>query len=113
MTPIDLSLKSGEAHHVFVALRTALEPLIDRLFDPDPEPAELPPGLRLSFHAATTVEQLHRVLGLPLPQGINSEEVGRSLGGLLADGTERIGSLRLQAGSDPEHVSVQGSGRLG
>lgn len=99
--------------HVFVALRTALEPLIDRLFDPDPEPAELPPGLRLSFHAATTVEQLHRVLGLPLPQGINSEEVGRSLGGLLADGTERIGSLRLQAGSDPEHVSVQGSGRLG
>jgi cell volume regulation protein A len=99
--------------HVFVALRTALEPLIDRLFDPDPEPAVLPAGLRLSFHAATTVEQLHRFLGLPLPQGINSVQVCRSLGGLLADGTERIGSLRLQAGSDPEHVTVHGSGRLG
>ena len=54
-----------------LALRTALEPLIDRLFDPDPEPAVLPPGLRLSFHAATTIEQLHRCLGLPLPQGIS------------------------------------------
>jgi cell volume regulation protein A len=95
--------------HVFVALRTALEPLIDRLFDPDPEPTALPPGLRLSFHAATTVAQMHRVLGLPLPKGISREQAARSLGALLQPGpvaAVSIGVLQLRPGADQDHVSV-------
>ncbi len=98
--------------HVFVALRTALEPLIDRLFDPDPEPSELPPGLRLSFHAATTIEQLHRCLGLPLPQGISPERAAQSLGALLQQeglaAAVSIGVLQLHPGMDQDHVSVTG-----
>ena len=98
--------------HVFVALRTPLEPLIDRLFDPDPEPAELPPGLRLSFHAATTIEQLNRCLGLPLPQGISRERATQSLGALLQQGGPAAavssGVLQLHPGADQDHVSVTG-----
>ncbi|WP_254958843.1 MULTISPECIES: potassium/proton antiporter [unclassified Cyanobium] len=98
--------------HVFVALRTALEPLIDRLFDPDPEPSELPPGLRLSFHAATTIDQLHRCLGLPLPQGISPERAAQSLGALLQQeglaAAVSIGVLQLHPGMDQDHVSVTG-----
>jgi cell volume regulation protein A len=102
------TLQPGD--HVFVALRTALEPLIDRLFDPDPEPTVLPPGLRLSFHAATTVAQLHRFLGLPLPQEISTQQASRNLGALLQQGgpaaAGSIGVLQLQAGADPDHVAV-------
>ncbi|MCT0224826.1 hypothetical protein [Synechococcus sp. CS-1328] len=81
--PVSLVASQQLRDHVFVALRTALEPLIDRLFDPDPEPAVLPPGLRLSFNVATTVEQLHR-----FPAALS------------------IGVLQLQAGADPDHVAV-------
>ena len=93
--------------HVFVAMRTQLEPLINRLFDPDPEPAVLPAGMRLSFHAAICLEQLHDCLGLRLPQGINPEQ---TLGGLLAQAAPdpglAIGLLRLQRGADQDHVVV-------
>ena len=96
--------------HVFMALRTALEPLIDRLFDPDPEPAVLPPGLRLSLPASTSLEQLHRFLGLPLPPGLEPSWPSRSLGALLAqahpDSPPVVGPLRLQPGSDSDHVDV-------
>ncbi len=98
--------------HVFVALRTALVPLIDRLFDPDPDPdsAVLSAGLRLSFHTATTVEQLHRVLGVPLPRGISPREAARTLGALLSRPGDAsalsLGALRLQAGTDLDHVVV-------
>ncbi len=102
--------------HVFVALRTALEPLIDRLFDPDPEPTVLPEGLRLSFHAATTVEQLHRVLGLPLAPDLTSQQAARSLGELVAEAgpaeVASIGVLQLRPGADQDHVCVCG-GRSG
>jgi len=104
------SLQPGD--HVFVALRTHLEPLIDRLFAPEPEPAVLPPDLTLSFSAATTLEQLHRFLGHPLPGGIGPETAGRSLGQLLAEGgaerTVRAGALTLRPGPDDDHVAVRG-----
>ncbi|MCP9860263.1 MULTISPECIES: potassium/proton antiporter [unclassified Cyanobium] len=96
--------------HVFVAMRMNLEPLIDRLFDPDPEPAEIPPGLRLSFHSATSVEQLHRFLGLPVPHGISPERAAQSLGFLLAQAAPQrqlaIGAACLHPGTDPDHVAV-------
>ena len=96
--------------HVFVAMRMNLEPLIDRLFDPDPEPAAIPPGLRLSFHSATSVEQLHRFLGLPVPQGISPERAAQGLGFLLAQAAPQrqlaIGAACLHPGLDPDHVAV-------
>jgi hypothetical protein len=40
--------------HVFVAMRMNLEPLINRLFEPDPEPIDLQLDLPLSLSAAAT-----------------------------------------------------------
>jgi cell volume regulation protein A len=97
--------------HVFVALRTSLQPLIDRLFDPDPEPPALPFERLLTFNAAATLEQLHRFFGLPLPLEISPRTAAQSLGCLLADapspGALRMGSLGIQAGTDPDHVAVR------
>ena len=102
--------------HVFVAMRIRLEPLINRLFEPDPEPPELPVDLPLSFHAATTVEQLLGFYGLPLPTGWADAAVDQSLSALLASSTSpeglRIGALRLKAGADPEHITVSCTGQL-
>ena len=95
--------------HVFVAMRMSLEPLINRLFEPDPEPPVLPHDLQLSFHANTTLEQLCGFLGLELPEGsVSSAE--QSVGSLLASSTSspdlRIGALLIKAGVDREHVLV-------
>jgi cell volume regulation protein A len=96
--------------HVFVAMRMNLEPLINRLFEPDPEPPELPADLSLSFHAATTVEQLLGFYGLPLPKDLVGPAAAESLGSLLAESTSldglSIGALRIKAGADPEHFTV-------
>ena len=96
--------------HVFVAMRIKLEPLINRLFEPDPDPVDLPPDLQLSFNAATTLEQLHGFFGLPRSNDLANAAAAQSLGALLAQGTSSdelsIGPLRLQAGVDPEHVTV-------
>jgi cell volume regulation protein A len=96
--------------HVFVALRISLEPLINRLFDPDPEPLSLPAELQLSFSSATTLEQLHGFYGLPLPKELEGPAAAQSLGSLLAQGASwdglGLGALRIKAGADPEHVTV-------
>ena len=96
--------------HVFVAMRMSLEPLINRLFEPDPEPPVIPHDLLLSFHANTSLEQLCGFFGLEVPEGcVSSSE--QSLGSLLAksssSGELRLGGLLIQAGVDAEHVSVQ------
>ena len=100
--------------HVFVAMRIRLEPLINRLFEPDPEPPELPLDLALSFHSATTVEQLHGSYGLPLPTGLAGAAASQSLDALLASSTSpeglSIGSLQIKAGIDPEHITVSSIG---
>ncbi len=96
--------------HVFVAMRTSLQPLIDRLFDPDPEPPSLPAHGLLTFNAAATLEQLHRFYCLPLPEEISARTAARSLGSLLADAAPRdglrVGALGIQAGADRDHVAV-------
>jgi cell volume regulation protein A len=101
--------------HVFVAMRISLEPLINRLFEPDPEPPELPPDLQLSFHSATTVEQLIGFYGLPLPTDLAGAAAAVSLGSLLEKSSAgegvTIGALLIQAGADPEHIVVSCSGQ--
>jgi cell volume regulation protein A len=96
--------------HVFVAMRTSLQPLIDRLFDPDPEPPSLPAHGLLTFNAAATLEQLLRFYCLPLPEEISARTAARSLGSLIADAAPRnglrVGALGIQAGADTEHVTV-------
>lgn len=96
--------------HVFVAMRMNLEPLINRLFEPNPEPAELSMDLTLSFHAATTVEQLLGFYGVPLPKHLVGPAASESLGSLLEQSTQRggvsIGALRILAGVDSEHITV-------
>lgn len=97
--------------HVFVALRTSLEPLIDRLFDPDPDPGPLPGDLRLRFQADVTLEQLHQCFALPLPHGAAPGSATQSLGSLLLAAAPRrgihLGALRIEAEEDPEHVAVR------
>ena len=96
--------------HVFVAMRIKLEPLLNRLFEPDPEPPELPLDLTLNFNSATTVEQLYGFYGLPLPLELAGPAAAESLSSLLAQSTSRggrsIGPLHIKAGADSEHISV-------
>ena len=95
--------------HVFVAMKMSLEPLINRLFEPDPEPPLISQDQQLSFHANTTLEQLYGFYGLPLPR-LSARATTQSLGSLLAASTSseplRIGALLIKAGVDREHVSV-------
>jgi cell volume regulation protein A len=96
--------------HVFVAMRIRLEPLINRLFEPSPEPAVVPADLQLSFHAATTMEQLLNFYGLPLPAELDGVAAAESLGSRLAlskvSGGVRVGALHIWPGADQEHVTV-------
>ncbi|MCP9841989.1 potassium/proton antiporter [Synechococcus sp. J7-Johnson] len=102
------TLEPGD--HVFVALRSRLQPWIDRLFDPDPDEASLPAGLVLAFNAATSVEQLHRFFGVAIPAEIRPDTAARSLADLLADsaaGSEvQVGSFGLRAGADQDLVTA-------
>lgn len=97
--------------HVFVAMRIRLEPLINRLFEPDPEPAVVPADLQLSFHAATTMEQLLSFYGMPPPAELDGVAAAESLGSRLAQSTAngglRMGALHIRPGVDPEHVTVR------
>ena len=96
--------------HVFVAMRIKLEPLLNRLFEPNPEPPELPLDLPLNFNSATTVEQLYGFYGLPLPLELAGPTAAESLGSLLSQSTLRgglsIGPLHIKAGADSEHITV-------
>ena len=94
--------------HVFMALRISLEPWINRLFEPDPEPAVIASDLQLSFNAGTTLEQLHRFYGLPLPDApLARHTLGDRLSRSSSNAGIRIGDLLIQSGSDPEHVTVR------
>ena len=56
------------------------------------------------------MEQLHDFYGVPLPMQLAGDAAARSLGSLLAEGMAsgglRIGDLHIQAGADPEHITV-------
>jgi cell volume regulation protein A len=103
------ALEPGD--HVFVALRTTLQPWIDRLFDPDPEAPSLPEGLVLAFNAATSLKQLHRFFGVAVPVEIGPDSAALSLTDLLADaapGCEiQVGSFGLRAGADQDLVTAR------
>jgi len=98
--------------HVFVAMRMNLEPFINRLFEPDPEPTVCPEDLQLSFSASASLEQFCGFFGLPLPEG-SGPGAQQSMGSLLAASPSRrglrIGGLLIQAGVDADHVSVSRS----
>jgi potassium/hydrogen antiporter len=102
------TLEAGD--HVFVALRSRLQPWIDRLFDPDPDEASLPEGLVLTFNAATSVEQLHRFFGVAIPAEIGPDIAARSLADLVANTAEgsevQVGSFGLRAGADQDLVTA-------
>ncbi len=103
------TLQPGD--HVFVALRSRLQPFIDRLFDPDPDPAQLPSNLELTFNAVTTVRDLHHCLGLPLPSTFSPAQMEQSLAQLLRHAAPKrrvdLGELTLEHGADAHHVSVR------
>lgn len=97
------ALRPGD--HVFLAMRSRLKPLLDRLFDPHDTPPTLEPGLTLDFHGSRTVGQLHRFLGIPGPRW--SKE---SLGSLLSDAGERrvarVGPFSVTPGAEPDYVTL-------
>lgn len=91
------ALEPGD--HVFVALRSAVKPLIDRLFAPDAAAVPLPEGAALSFPAYTTLAQLQRFF--VLPDSLIGSQPGDTLGELLRrQGARRqlqLGPLALTA----------------
>ncbi|PAP75883.1 potassium/proton antiporter [Rubrivirga marina] len=94
------ALRPGD--HVFVAMRTRLKPLVDRLFDPEARTPPLADGLALAFPAASTLGQLHRFFGLPGPTW-SADPVG----GLVADGgPSRLGPFLVEPSDDPEFVRL-------
>jgi potassium/hydrogen antiporter len=95
------SLRPGD--HVFVAMRSALVPLMDRLFDPSAETPPLEEGLVLAFHAQSTVGQLHRFFGIPGPTW-SGEPVGTLL---AADGAPaRLGPFVVTPSEEENFVTL-------
>lgn len=97
------ALRPGD--HVFIALRSRLKPLIDRLFDPLAATLPLPPGFTLAFHAKSMVGELHRFFGIPGPTRAK-EPVGtllRETGGRRA---ARLGSFLITPGEEPDFVTL-------
>jgi cell volume regulation protein A len=93
------ALRPGD--HVFVAVRTDLRPLLDRLFDPDAETPPLAPDLTVEFAAAATLGQLHRFFGLAAPTW--SE---RTLAEVAGDDPPRVGPFAVGLGSEPDLVRL-------
>lgn len=92
-------LRPGD--HVFVAVQTALKPLVDRLFDPDAQTPPLADGLALAFPAEATLGQLHRFFGLPAPTWSTTP-----LQDLVAEGPARLGPFVVSPDDDPELVRL-------
>ncbi len=102
------ALQPGD--HVFVALRTQLKPLMDRLFDPDPEPSSPPVGLVLAFNAQTSLAQLHRFFGQTMPLNGAPGAASSSLAALLAESgpqqQARLGPFLITPAAEPDLVLV-------
>jgi potassium/hydrogen antiporter len=96
-------LRPGD--HVFIAARTSLIPLVDRLFDPYAETPPLELGLTLSFRDDTTLGQLHRFFGLPGPTW--SEQPLADLMEAAENGTPaRLGPFLLSLADEPGYVTL-------
>jgi cell volume regulation protein A len=103
-------LRPGD--HVFVALRSRLKPLVDRLFDPFAATPPLAPGLRLAFRADATRGQLHRFFGLPGATW-SEEPIGDLLRGEAAGAPARLGPFAVAPADDPEFVTLTYDGASG
>lgn len=97
------ALRPGD--HVFVAMRSSLKPLMDRLFDPNAETPPLAPGLRLAFRSATTVGQLHRFFGIPGPTW-SEEPLGALLEATGRPHPARLGPCLITPGEEPDFVTI-------
>lgn len=97
------ALRPGD--HVFIAMRSRLKPLIDRLFDPYAETPPLPPGLELRFHAHSTVGQLHRFFGIPGPTW-SKEPVAALLASADEGESPRLGPFLVTRSDDPDFVTL-------
>ncbi|MEO1003218.1 MAG: potassium/proton antiporter [Cyanobacteria bacterium J06638_7] len=104
------TLEPGD--HVFVALRSQVKPLIDRLFSPEAMELPLPTDLDLSFPASTTLGQLKRFFALAEP--LAPAGAARTLSHLLERGhgeaPARFGPLVISQGSEADAVRVSTPG---
>jgi len=97
-------LRPGD--HVFVAMRSRLKPLMDRLFDPYADTPDLDPGLDVDFHAATTLGQLHRFFGLPGPTW-SEEPIGSLLETTSAEApASRFGPFLIAPSDEADYVTL-------
>ena len=96
-------LRPGD--HVFIAMRSRLKPLIDRLFDPNAETPPLESGLTLAFHSTTTVGQLHRFFGVPGPTWSN-QRVESLLDADTGDQPVRLGPFLIARSDEPDYVKL-------
>ena len=85
--------------HVFVAMRSKLQPLIDRLFAPDAASVDLPEGLVVRFPGYTTLAQLDQFFGLTsdLHNTHPSMTIGQFLQGHTVGHSVQIGPLLVTA----------------
>lgn len=81
------SIEPGD--HVFVAMRTEVKPLMDRVFAPDSAPVDLPEGLAVCFPGYTTLDQVERLSALS--DVLNDVSESTTLSGILQ---QRGGNVR-------------------
>lgn len=63
--------------HVFITMRTRFKPLITCFFDSCPVDPPLSAGLKLDFHADSTIDQLNRFFGISdLPVDLGDRSIG-------------------------------------
>lgn len=97
------ALQPGD--HVFIAMRTRLKPLMDRLFDPFAETPPMPSGVRLDFHRTRTVGQLHRFFGIPGPTW-SDEPIGNLIPDDVKDRPVRLGPFLITTSDEPDFVTL-------
>jgi len=92
--------------HVFVAMRPGLEPIMNRLFDPEAAIRPMPRTVTLSFSRTVTVGQLHRFFGVPGPTW--STETLNELLSRSIEGTVKLGPFSLEAcrDGDPDYATI-------
>lgn len=92
--------------HVFVAMRPGLEPLMNRLFDPEAAIRPLPRAVTLSFSRSVSVGQLHRFFGVPGPTW--STDTLNDLLSRSDEGKASLGPFTVEAcrDGDPDYATI-------
>ena len=102
-------LRPGD--HAFVAMRSALKPLVDRLFDPDAATPPLPVGLTLHVAASATLGQLHRFFGFPGPTWASAPvasllEAKADVAATADEASVRLGPFAVTPGPEADLVTL-------